>query len=106
MIRIATIVIASLALAASAQAGGMKACGHVTDHRGEGWFVTANANTSCALARNVAYQAHLHGIVFSPVTGLYYRFDCYRSGHTYYYNRYTCVSYDGTDGPLRVVMRG
>jgi len=105
---IATSALA-LALAASAQAGGMRACGRVTDHRtGYPWYITANDNTSCSLARNVgrAAQYNRDPIVFSPITGRYYRFACYRSGHTYTYNRYSCISFDGTDGELKVVMRG
>ena len=103
---LALAVLAILALATTARADSMKSCGWVTDTRGYDWYITANHNTSCPLARNVGRSRSLHPVVFSPVSGLYYRFDCYRSGHTYTYRRYTCVSYDGVDGPLRVVQRG
>jgi hypothetical protein len=93
-----------LVVVAGAGASGLKACGYV-----RGWYVTANHDTSCPLARDVAVKAACctrHPVGFSPVTGRSYRFDCYRSGHTFNYRRWSCTSYDGIGGPLKVVLRG
>jgi hypothetical protein len=89
-------VIACVALGLLAGTAYAKGCGY-----SHGYYVSANGNTSCSFARNVA-RAFSRGsrnpTVYSPVTGRYYKMGCYRRSSRSYActggnNAYVRLSY-------------